>query len=204
MRPLNTCYLWTQVINRTMNCRVLLAILCLITAKSAAQVTTSSTSSAPMTAASTLSTTSEPEIATAVFDLTFSIKETFDPALAISNSPKFLEKAKNIRSQVEPLYSKSFKNFMRMEIVQFRSGFVVDSSVYFSSSGPNVTASDVKKTLLNGLSSLDFPVISASISAIQVLGSGSAGNSMPPVIASSLSLIWMSLLSLLLSLALHF
>ncbi|XP_053335785.1 uncharacterized protein LOC128508464 [Clarias gariepinus] len=161
----------------------------------------STTTSSPSTSTTRLtSTTSVPVDVTAVFDLTFRIDETFDPALVNTNSPQFAAKAKTIRSQIEPLYSKTFKNFKNMEILRLRKGStVVESNIYFNSNGPNVTTSEVKRTLLNGLSNLDFIVIPNSIDLTQTFG-----NSMPPVIASSLSMIWMCLLSLLLSLVLHF
>ncbi|XP_053335625.1 uncharacterized protein LOC128508356 [Clarias gariepinus] len=146
------------------------------------------------------STNAVPADVTAVFVLIFSINETFNQALADTNSPQFATKAKNIRSQVEPLYSKHYKNFKSMDILQFSNGSTKTlANLNFNSNGPNVTESDIKKTLLDELVNLTFPVIPNSINAIQILG-----NSMPPIIASSFSMIWMSVLSLLLSLSLHF
>ncbi|MCI4394752.1 hypothetical protein PGIGA_G00172340 [Pangasianodon gigas] len=87
-----------------------------------------------------------------------------------------------------------------MKIIKFRSGSIVtESNLFFSPNGPNVNATQVKNTLLDGLKNLTFTVDPNSINVTQTLG-----NSMPPVIASSLSVIWMSLLSLLLSVALQF
>ncbi|KAF4071279.1 hypothetical protein AMELA_G00271400 [Ameiurus melas] len=145
-------------------------------------------------------TPSAPLTATAIFNMIFSIKETFDPALSNTSSPQFAAKSTNIRNQVEPLYKKAFKNFALMQIVKFRNGSTVtESNIYMNSSGPNVTATEVKNILINGLSNLNFIVDPNSIKVTQTLG-----NSMSPVIASSLSMIWMSLLTLLLSVALHF
>ncbi|MCI4394759.1 hypothetical protein PGIGA_G00172350 [Pangasianodon gigas] len=128
------------------------------------------------------------------------ISETFDAALANTSSPQFAAKASSIRTQVEPLYKKAFKNFIIMKIIKFWSGSIVtESTLFFSPNGPNVNATQVKNTLLDGLKNLTFTVDPNSINVTQTLG-----NSMPPVIASSLSVIWMSLLSLLLSVALHF
>ncbi|MCI4394753.1 hypothetical protein PGIGA_G00172380 [Pangasianodon gigas] len=87
-----------------------------------------------------------------------------------------------------------------MKIVKFKNGSTVtESTLSFSSNGPTVNATQVKNTLLDGLKNLTFTVDPNSINVTQTLG-----NSMPPVIASSLSVIWMSLLSLLLSVALQF
>ncbi|KAF5886633.1 cell wall protein DAN4-like, partial [Clarias magur] len=69
---------------------------------------------------------------------------------------------------VEPSYSKTYKNFKNVNIFQFRQGSTwVESNIYFNSSGPNVTTSEVKKTFLNGLSTLDFTVIPNSIDVTQ-------------------------------------
>ncbi|KAF5882940.1 cell wall protein DAN4-like, partial [Clarias magur] len=71
---------------------------------------------------------------------------------------------------VEPLYFKAFKNCIRIGILRLSKGStIIDSNVYFNSSGPNVTPSDVKNTLINGLSSLNFTVIPDSISVSQTL-----------------------------------
>ncbi|KAF5893633.1 cell wall protein DAN4-like, partial [Clarias magur] len=69
---------------------------------------------------------------------------------------------------VEPLYSKSYKSYKYLDIFQLSEGSTkVSSNLNFTSSVPNVTVSDVKKTLLDGLNNLTFPVIPSSISAIQ-------------------------------------
>ncbi|XP_058239992.1 mucin-21-like isoform X3 [Hemibagrus wyckioides] len=150
----------------------------------------------------TMSTTNippTPENASAVFNLTFSISETFDSALASTCSPQFGAKAANIRNQVEPLYKKAFKNFILMQILRFKNGSIIaESKLYMDPSGSNVTATQVKDVFLNGIAIFNFNVDPASIRVTQI------GNSMPPVIASSVSMICMSLLSLLLSLTLHF
>ncbi|KAG7314268.1 hypothetical protein KOW79_022764 [Hemibagrus wyckioides] len=129
------------------------------------------------------------------------INETFDSALASNSSPQFGAKAANIRSQVEPLYKKTFKNFILMQILRFKNGSIItESKLYMDPSGSNVTATQVKDVLLNGISNgnLTFQIDRGSINVTEI------GNSTPPVIASSVSMICMSLLSLLLSLALHF
>ncbi|KAF4071278.1 hypothetical protein AMELA_G00271390, partial [Ameiurus melas] len=168
------------------------------------------TTSTPSTTTSTTApmTPSAPLTATAIFNMIFSIKETFDPALSNTSSLQFAEKSTNIRNQVEPLYKKAFKNFILMKIVQFRNGSTVtENKIYMNSSGPNVTATEVKNILFNGLPNLNFTVDPNSIKVTQILGNPTTtptSNSMSPVIASSLSMIWMSLLTLLLSVALHF
>ncbi|KAF7687022.1 hypothetical protein HF521_015415 [Silurus meridionalis] len=132
------------------------------------------------------------------FNLTFSIKETFDAALANNNSPQFAAKSTNIRGQVEPLLRRSFTNFKRMDIVKFRNGSTItESNLYMNPSDPNVTLEQVKSVFLGGLSSFNFTVDPNSVSV-------TLGNSIPPAIASSLSMIWMSVLTLLLSISLHF
>ncbi|KAK2865897.1 hypothetical protein Q7C36_001953 [Tachysurus vachellii] len=99
---------------------------------------------------------------------------------------------------VEPLYKKAFNNFILMQILNFRSGSTItESKLYMDSSGPDVTVTQVKDVFLNGLKNFNFSVNPGSIMVKQI------GNSVPPVIASSVSMIWMSLLTLLLSLALH-
>ncbi|KAK3523343.1 hypothetical protein QTP86_029858 [Hemibagrus guttatus] len=143
-----------------------------------------------------------PQNATAVFNLTFSINEAFDSALASNSSPQFVAQATNIRSQVEPMYKEAFNNFILMQILQFRSGSIItESKLYMDSSclyGTKVTAKQVKDVFLNGLPNFKFIVDPASIRVTQI------DNSMPPVMASSASMICVSLLSLLLSFALHF
>ncbi|MCI4395901.1 hypothetical protein PGIGA_G00261010 [Pangasianodon gigas] len=145
-------------------------------------------------------TTVNPPVVAASFSLIFSINETFVPALADTSSALFLAKSANISNEVVPLYKKDFDEFIRMEILILRNGSIVTESILFF--GPNattVTVARVKNTLLNGLKNLTFTVDPNSIRVTQIFG-----NSMPPVIASSLSVIWMSLLSLLLSVALQF
>ncbi|XP_034158097.2 streptococcal hemagglutinin isoform X2 [Pangasianodon hypophthalmus] len=145
-------------------------------------------------------TTISPPVVAASFSLIFSINETFVPALADTSSALFLEKSANISNEVVPLYKKDFDEFIRMEILILRNGSIVTESIlFFGPNAANVTAAQVKNTLLNGLKNLTFTVDPNSIRVTQIFG-----NSMPPVIASSLSVIWMSLLSLLLSVALHF
>ncbi|KAG7314269.1 hypothetical protein KOW79_022765 [Hemibagrus wyckioides] len=122
-------------------------------------------------------------------------------ALADNTSPEFLAKATSIRNQVEPIYRKNFKNFIQMIIHSFANGSIItESKLYMDPSGSNVTATQVKDVLLNGISNgnLTFQIDRGSINVTEI------GNSTPPVIASSVSMICMSLLSLLLSLALHF
>ncbi|KAG7314267.1 hypothetical protein KOW79_022763 [Hemibagrus wyckioides] len=170
------------------------------TSTNSSTTNTTSTTSAPTTS-STTNIPPAPQNATQIFNLTFSINETFDSALASNSSPQFGAKAANIRSQVEPLYKKTFKNFILMQILRFKNGSIItESKLYMDPSGSNVTATQVKDVLLNGISNgnLTFQIDRGSINVTEI------GNSTPPVIASSVSMICMSLLSLLLSLALHF
>ncbi|XP_060773222.1 probable maltase-glucoamylase 2 isoform X2 [Neoarius graeffei] len=153
----------------------------------------------PVTNSSTTNPTSTPQIVTAIFNLIFSINETFNAALANTSSPQFSTKSKQIRNGVEPLYKKAFQNFLLMQILNFKNGSILTNSTLSFGPGGSVTEAQVKDTLRKGLANLNFSVDPNSISATQILG-----NSMPPVIASSLSMIWLSLLSLLLSVALHY
>ncbi|KAF7687007.1 hypothetical protein HF521_015400 [Silurus meridionalis] len=122
-----------------------------------------------------------------VFGLTFSIIETFYPALVDSKSTEFSTKAKNITDQVSPLYRKDF-NFIRMEIIIFRNGSILTDSILVLGN-LNVTTAQMKSTFLNGLINLTFPVDPNSVKFTRFYG-----NSMPPAITGSLSVIWMSLL----------
>ncbi|XP_047665724.1 cell wall protein DAN4-like [Tachysurus fulvidraco] len=170
-------------------------------ANTTSPTTTSANTTSTTSATTTISTTiipTTPQNATAIFNLTFSINETFDPALANTSSSQFAKKSTYIRNQVEPLYKKEFKNFILMQIIKFRNGSTItESNLYMDSSAPNVTLTQVKDIFLSGLTNFNFSVIPDSITVNQI------GNSVPPVIASSVSMMWMSLLTLLFSLALH-
>ncbi|XP_060771978.1 uncharacterized protein LOC132882893 [Neoarius graeffei] len=201
--------------NNTMDRKIILAILCLI-ALSAAQVGSAADPTSPASTAdptmdvtspaitddtkppNTAGTTATNAPVTEVFTLIFRIKETFVPALANPNSKQFKDKAEKVTREIEPLYKKAFKNFHLMQIFQFRNGSIVTHSLMSFLSGANVTDTKVKDVLAKGVNSLTFPVEPNSINVTLVIS-----NSMPPVIASSLSMIWMSLLPLLLSAALH-
>ncbi|XP_060771986.1 uncharacterized protein LOC132882901 [Neoarius graeffei] len=207
-----------------MDRKIILAVLCLIVL-SAAQVGSAVDPTSPASTAEidptmdvtspaitdeinlTAGKTSPPNTAgttatiapvTEVFTLIFRIKETFVPALANPNSKQFKDKAEKVTREIEPLYKKAFKNFHLMQIFQFRNGSIVTHSLMSFLSGANVTDTKVKDVLAKGVNSLTFPVEPNSINVTHVIS-----NSMPPVIASSLSMIWMSLLPLLLSAALH-
>ncbi|KAG7314280.1 hypothetical protein KOW79_022776 [Hemibagrus wyckioides] len=164
----------------------------------------STTSAATAVKTSTDATTTSTTITSttvspaAVFLLIFSVNESFVPALANPNSQQFKDKANNISSEVGPLYKKTISTFLFMKINGFRSGSIVTNSSVLFSSG-NVTSAQVKESFVSGLSNLTFKVDPSSVSVTQTVG-----NSTPPVIASSVFMICMSLLSLLLSFALHF
>ncbi|XP_046698431.1 cell wall protein DAN4-like [Silurus meridionalis] len=154
---------------------------------------TTSSSTTTSTSTSSPSTTLPPTPPT--FNLTFSIIETFDAALANNSSPQFQAKSRNIHNQIEPLFKRFFTSFILMQIVIFRNGSIItESNLYMNPSGPNVTLEQVKSVFLGGLSSFNFTVDPNSVSV-------TLGNSMPPAIASSLSMI---LMTLLLSISLHF
>ncbi|KAF7687020.1 hypothetical protein HF521_015413 [Silurus meridionalis] len=126
------------------------------------------------------------------------MNEPFVEALSDPNSPEFKNKAARIINTVEPLFKRSFTNFKQMDIVKFRNGSIItESNLYMNSIGPNVTLEQVKSVFLGGLSGFNFTVDPNSVSV-------TLGNSMPPAIASSLSMILMSVLTLLLSISLHF
>ncbi|XP_047671768.1 putative GPI-anchored protein pfl2 isoform X1 [Tachysurus fulvidraco] len=145
-------------------------------------------------ASTTVATTTAPP---SVFSLIFSINETFSADLSNSSSQLFKDKSANIISQVGPLYKKKFSNYRQMIIKSFSNGSIVtNSTLEFNSD--NVTVNDVKSTLVDGANSLTFPIDPSSIKVTQIVG-----NSVPSVIASSVSMMWMSLLTLLLSFALH-
>ncbi|KAL6466591.1 hypothetical protein MHYP_G00243950 [Metynnis hypsauchen] len=126
--------------------------------------------------------------------------------LSNSSSDQFKARSNNITSQLQPFFMKAFKNFIRMFIWRFRSGsIVVDSALEFSSSAsiPNVT--QVTSTLVDAIKNgnLTFTVDPNSIIINQTLGN-STGSSMAPRMVGSLPLLSMSLISLLLSVPLHF
>ncbi|KAF7687030.1 hypothetical protein HF521_015423 [Silurus meridionalis] len=105
----------------------------------------------------------------------------------------------NIRNQVNPFFRRNFTNFIDMQILKFSNGSTITTSnLYMNSNGPNATASQVKTVFLSGLNTFTFRVDPNSVNVTQTLA-----NSMAPVIASSLSIICISLLSLLLSMASH-
>ncbi|KAK3523363.1 hypothetical protein QTP86_029842 [Hemibagrus guttatus] len=160
-----------------------------------ANITANTSTGATTTSTTITSTTVSPA---AVFLLVFSINENFVPALADSNSQQFKDKANNITSEVGPLFKKKLSNFLLMQILSFKNGSIVTNSAMLFSSN-NVSLAQVKDTFVSGLSNLTFSVNPNSIDITQTVG-----NSMPPVMASSVSMICVSLLSLLLSFALHF
>ncbi|KAL6466589.1 hypothetical protein MHYP_G00243930 [Metynnis hypsauchen] len=126
--------------------------------------------------------------------------------LSNSSSDQFKARSNNITSQLQPFFMKAFKNFIRMFIWRFRSGSIlVDSALEFSSSAsiPNVT--QVTSTLVDAIKNgnLTFTVDPNSIIINQTLGN-STGSSMAPRMVGSLPLLSMSLISLLLSVPLHF
>ncbi|XP_053533443.1 uncharacterized protein LOC108260598 [Ictalurus punctatus] len=167
---------------------------------------TNSTTNTSSTNTTSTNTTNTPAVA-AAFNLVFSINETFYPALANISSPNFTAKAQSIRNQIEPVYRKIFNNFIRMVINSFRNGSILTNcSLEFSSNGTIPTVSLVKEALLNATSTTSsLNIIPSSINVTQTFGNSTSNStSNSPVIASSLSMIWMSLLSLLLSVALHF
>ncbi|XP_053343999.1 uncharacterized protein LOC128514258 [Clarias gariepinus] len=134
-----------------------------------------------------------------VFSLIFSINSTFFAALADTSSSLFAAYASNITSQIEPLYRTAYSNFARMQILTFSNGStVVQSLLFINSNGSDVNVTSIRNTLINGLNSLNFTVLSNSVTVTQTFG-----NSMSPVIGSPLSMMWMSLLSLLLTVALR-
>ncbi|KAL7841680.1 hypothetical protein SRHO_G00253710 [Serrasalmus rhombeus] len=158
------------------------------------------TSASPSNATTSISTTA-PAVA-AKFNVSFSISDTFDSNLSNSNSDQFQARSKIIISQLQPFFVKAFKNFIRMFIWRFRSGSIlVDSTLDFNSSASIPSVTQLRDTLVTAFKSgnLNFTADPNSINITQTLG-----NSMAPRMAGSLPLLFMSLISLLLSFALHF
>ncbi|XP_017543011.2 mucin-5AC [Pygocentrus nattereri] len=170
-------------------------------ASNATTATASNATTASPTNATTSISTTAPAVA-AKFNVSFSINDTFNSNLTNSNSDQFQAQSKIIISQLQPFFVKAFKNFIRMFIWRFRSGSIlVDSTLDFNSSASIPNVAQLRDTLVNAFKSgnLNFTADPNSIVITQILG-----NSMAPRMAGSLPLLFMSLISLLLSFALHF
>ncbi|KAL6466593.1 hypothetical protein MHYP_G00243970 [Metynnis hypsauchen] len=178
------------------------------TTASTSNVTAASTSNATaaLTSNATTSTSTTAAAVAARFNVSFSISDTFNSDLSNSSSDQFKARSNNITSQLQPFFMKAFKNFIRMFIWRFRSGsIVVDSTLEFSSSASIPNGTQLNSTLVDAIrnGNLTFTVDPNSISVTQTLGS-STGSSMAPRMVGSLPLLSMSLISLLLSVPLHF
>ncbi|XP_066508714.1 mucin-1 [Hoplias malabaricus] len=152
------------------------------------------------------STTTKPASA---FNVIFSINRTFDSNLSNSTSPQFKALADNITTQISPFFQASFpKNFLGMQVLEFRNGSIVTTLEVLFSSG-TVTQGQVYDTILNAVKNgnLSFSVIPSSISVIQTLGNSTTVPPKPNIatgIAGSLPVLFMSLIVMLLSAAFHY
>ncbi|MCI4394761.1 hypothetical protein PGIGA_G00172370, partial [Pangasianodon gigas] len=139
------------------------------TSNSTTATNTSSTNTSSTNTTSTSSTNTTTPVVAAVFNLVFSISETFDAALANTSSPQFAAKASSIRNQLEPIYRQIFKNFLRMIIHSFRSGSIVtNSSLEFSANSTIPTDSTVKDALVNATTTnSSLNILTTSINVTQ-------------------------------------
>ncbi|KAM9449992.1 uncharacterized protein Hap1MRO34_022465 [Clarias gariepinus] len=155
---------------------MVLAMLCLIAACATADTldnqTAVNTSLANTDLTNTSSTpdTTSTSAAVAAFNVIFSVTETFTTALTNTSSPQFTAKVKSVRSQVEPYYRKSYKNFLKMQIYNFKkSANVINSSLTFNASGSIPTVAKVKTILLSA-SNAKLNIIGKSVKITQVSG----------------------------------
>uniref|UniRef100_A0A8B9H4M5 SEA domain-containing protein n=1 Tax=Astyanax mexicanus TaxID=7994 RepID=A0A8B9H4M5_ASTMX len=169
------------------------------TTQSSSTTTTLSTTQTSTTAstATTVTTTAAPAVASS-FNVSFSINDTFDSALSDSTTTQFKTRAANITTQLEPFFKKSFKYFGRMLIWRFRRGSIlVDSNITFTSNQSLPNTTQVKDSIVEAINSgnLTFTI---SVNSINVTSGSTALG-----VTSSAPLLWISLITILLSMMLH-
>ncbi|XDV19545.1 hypothetical protein PO909_024998, partial [Leuciscus waleckii] len=75
-----------------------------------AELTTTATAPTPLTTTVLVRVTSD---------------EPFDRALLNSTSPEFTNREQRVKHEFEPIFKKAFPSFLRLTVIQFRSGSVI-------------------------------------------------------------------------------
>ncbi|XP_065121499.1 uncharacterized protein [Paramisgurnus dabryanus] len=150
----------------------------------------------PVTPTNATNTTSN----TAVFNLVFSIVDTFNDTLSNMSSSDATTLKTKIISQFGSVFRKRFTNYLQMLIQKFSKGSIVtNSSLEFNSTGLAVTAQNVVDTIISGIQNGNF-TFNIDRKSIKVTdSSGNMASSSSRVITSMLTVLLMSLASLLLS-----
>ncbi|XP_067261196.1 uncharacterized protein zgc:111983 [Chanodichthys erythropterus] len=137
------------------------------------------------------------------FSLVFKIFQTFKSIYANLTDPETVVLTNNITNECSRVYKNRFSHFHRMVIQKFSNGSIVtDSVLEFNTTAiaiPN--AAEVKNTLIAAIANgnFSFSVDNTSITATVIPDSASGS----PVLASTLTAVWMILASLLLSAVIH-
>ncbi|XP_051974157.1 mucin-22-like [Xyrauchen texanus] len=169
-------------------------------------VSSNTTTASPSSTNTTTASPSSTSITTAPvkqFGVTFKIMKTFLNVYSDMSAIETIQLANTITSQIMQVYRVRFVNFLRMFILQFRSGSIVTDGVFeFHSSGtiPNVT--EVARTLVQAVKDGNF-TFTIDVNSINVTDSSGNTSSRSPVLASMLTALWMTLTSLLLSAVMH-
>nr|XP_055062426.1 uncharacterized protein LOC129445280 [Misgurnus anguillicaudatus] len=163
-------------------------------------VTAPATPVTPVTPTNTTNTTSN----TPLFNLVFSIVDTFNDTLSNLSSSDATTLQTKIIDQFGNVFKKRFTNYMRMLIQKFSKGSIVTNSLLeFNSTAGTVAASDVVNTIIQGIKNGNFTFTIDQKSIKVTDPSGNTAFSSSQVITSTLTVLWMSLASLLLSGVIH-
>ncbi|XP_036420670.1 putative GPI-anchored protein pfl2 [Colossoma macropomum] len=120
--------------------------------------------------------------------MSFSINETFNDNLSNSSSDQFKAQADKITVQLERLYKRLFRNFLRMIIRAFRKGSIVaDITLEFSSSNSSTNATQLSNTLAQAVrdGNVTLAIDTNSINVTQNPVSTSSDTTTPAVSAAT-------------------